>query len=151
MRITSSMPSFYNAGRVNGNDENLRVNRIEKVNPVEEAKGISSLTEQRRNDSDNGSRGVVNTKVFPENSFQKAMVTDASFAYERMAGKLLDKLPNILRDIEKLPAMEEKGFDVAAAAEKIYASENNSKVVIGEDGKITGQKASVPETEDISL
>ena len=95
MKISSSMPSFYNAGRVNGNDENLRVNRIEKVNPVEEAKGISSLTEQRRTEFDNGSRGVVNTKVSPENSFQKAMVTDASFAYERMAGKLLDKLPRV--------------------------------------------------------
>ena len=147
MRINSSVPGYYDAGRVNESERNLRVNRVEKVNPVEEAKGISSLTKQRETGELSGeNRGVVQTRVSPENSFQKAMVTDSSFAFERMAGKLLDKLPNILRDIKNLP--EESAF----AEQLTEKAAPSAKVVISEDGRITGkQPEGISEPENISL
>ncbi|MBQ9549912.1 MAG: hypothetical protein IJU87_03780 [Lachnospiraceae bacterium] len=146
MRINSSVPSFYDAGRVSDPNRNLRVNPVEKVNPVEEAKGISSLTRQHEiEELQKENRGVVQTRVSPENSFQKAMVTDNSFAFERMAGKLLDKLPTILRDMQNLPA---EGAFEEQLAEKSAAP---AKVVITEDGRVRGQRAEAPEQEDIKL
>ena len=98
MRINPTVQGYFNPDRIDRNDS-ARVNRVEKVSPVQEVKGISSLTEQKAEELDRGSRGVLQTKVSPDNSFQKAMVSDASFAYERMAAKLMDKLPSILRDM----------------------------------------------------
>ncbi len=149
MRISSSMSGYYNLGQINHNEDIARVNRVERVKPVENLKGISSLTEQKAEEQLYGSRGVKQTLVSPENSFQKAMATDASFAYERMAGKLLDKLPNILNDIKNLPETESVEEMAVKAAEK--TSKAPAKVIIGEDGRITGEKAPAPETEDFSL
>ena len=150
MRINPTVQGYFNPDRVKY-DDSTRVNRVEKVSPVQEVKGISSLTEQKAEEIDRESRGVLQTKVSPDNSFQKAMVSDASFAYERMAAKLMDKLPNILRDMKNLPETSDFSnvSDVVKQAEKI--TEASKKVVIGEDGRVSGEKAAAPETEDISL
>lgn len=150
MRVNPTMQGYYNPDRIN-RDDNARVNRVERVNPVEESRGISSLTEQKADELMRGSRGVLQTKVSPDNSFQKAMVSDASFAYERMASKLMDKLPNILRDMKNLPETSEINnvSDVVEKAGKI--AEAPQKVIIGEDGRVSGERAAVPETENISL
>ncbi len=145
MRINSSMPSFYDAGRVNNAG---RTPRVERIDPVEEAKGISSLTEQLKSEERSRENlGVVQTKVSPENSFQKAMVTDRSFAFDRMAGKLMDKLPDILKDMADLP--EENAF--AGILEEKQTSAAPKKVVISEDGSVSGQAAGIPDKEDFSL
>ena len=146
MRIDASLPSFYNAGSVEELNRNRQVNPVERVRPVEEAKGISSLTEQQKAGAfSDENRGIIRTRVSPENSFQKAMVTDPSFAFERMAGKLMDKLPNILMDIKNLP--EDTGF----AEELTTKQEAPYKVIISEDGRVHGARPEQPETENITL
>ncbi|MCR4590717.1 MAG: hypothetical protein K5668_07850 [Lachnospiraceae bacterium] len=146
MKIDSSLPSFYNAGRVDEINRGQRVEPVQKIRPVEEAKGISSLTEQQKTlDLSRGNQGIIRTQVSPENSYQKALVTDRSFAFERMAGKLMDKLPNILKDIQNLP--EDTAFAEAVAEKKAAPS----KVIISEDGRIRGQQPEPPETENITL
>ncbi len=148
MRINSSMTSFYDAGRVNSAGHSGKTERVEKIRPVEETKGISSLTEQlKAEERSRENLGVVQTKVSPDNAFQKAMVTDRSFAFDRMAGKLMDKLPDILKDMARLP--EENAF--AGILEEKQTAAAPKKVVISEDGRVSGQPAAAPEQEDISL
>ena len=147
MRIGSSMSAgskYYNSGYDPGRD--LSVDRVNKINPVEEAKRVDALRQQKAENLLSGNRGVIQTKVSPENSFQKAMVTDPGFAYERMAGKLLDKLPVILKDMQNLPETTDFAERVASAKEAA-----SSKVVISENGRVNGQPAADPETENISL
>ncbi len=150
MRIGSSTADEqFNISRIGLSEENLKAEKAEKVSKAEEPLVVTSLSAEDLLSLSRANRGVVQTRVSPENSFQKSMVNDPSFAYERMAAKLLDKLPRILDDMAKLP--EDDSQDIILAAKKADAKSGQEKVVISEDGRISGQSAATPETEDFSL
>lgn len=149
--MSSSMSGYYNSGSVDRLNADRQVNRIDRIDPVEEAKRVDALIAKERDEAlSKANKGVVQTRVSPDNAFQKAMVTDPSFAYERLAGKLLDKLPNILQDMKNLP--EGSAFDEKLAKQAVEAGEKTpSKVVISEDGRMTGQPAEPEGPENIQL
>lgn len=150
MRIGSlSADEQYKLNRVELSEESLRLSRAEQVKNTDAAREVPSLSAEELLSLSRANRGVVQTRVSPENSFQKTMVNDPSYAYERMAAKLMDKLPRILDDMAKLP--KDDSYDVVLAAKKADMKSGPEKVVISEDGRMSGQAAAVPETEDISL
>ena len=149
MKIGNTISGYYNPDRIDPSGQAQRVERTEKINGIEGSRNVISQPAKENPYSGRENRALVRTQVSPENSFQKAMVNDPSFAIERMAAKLFDKLPKILEDMRNLP--EESGIDVAAAAKQADMQPKTEKVVISEDGRIRGQVAGTPETENISL
>ncbi len=150
MRIGSSpADEQYNLNRIGLSEESLKTSRAEQVRNADAARAVPSLSAEELLSLSRANRGVVQTRVSPENSFQKTMVNDPSYAYERMAAKLMDKLPRILDDMAKLP--KDDSYDVVLAAKKADMKSGAEKVVISEDGRISGQTAAAPETENFSL
>lgn len=149
LRIDPGTNELYNTNKVGLSDEALRAEQSRRIEKPDEPRLSPSLSAEELLSLSRGNRGVVQTKVSPENSFQKAMVHDKTFAYERMAAKLMDKLPRILDDMQKLTAEDNR--DVITAAKRADANKGPEKVVISEASKVPGQAAPVPETEDISL
>ena len=72
--------------------------------------------------------GVVQTRVSDANAFQKSQIKGSREAIEDMAGKLMSKLPNILSDMQRLPAAA-GAEDQAAATERVAVTERNAALV----------------------
>ena len=122
MKIESGMASFYNASSSRLQSVN-NVSQSSKVSQVSDANGVAANSSNSASQYLSSHGGVVQTRVSPENSYQKAMLSDPRANIEKMAGKLMSKLPNILKDMQNLTA------DNAANT----ASDNTSnKVVITE-------------------
>ena len=119
MRIGAGVPSFYNASS--------RINNIENTDQVSRVSqgSAASAKEQERNEAsqyiaEHG--GVIQTKVSPENAYQKAMLETPRAKVEDMADKLMSKMPRILEDMKKLVPDE-------TANEKVVVNENNAAAV----------------------
>ncbi len=119
MRIGAGVPSFYNASS--------RINNIESTDQVSRVSqgSTASAKEQERNEAsqyiaEHG--GVIQTKVSPENAYQKAMLETPRAKVEDMADKLISKMPRILEDMKKLVPDE-------TANEKVVVNENNAAAV----------------------
>ncbi|MDD3413132.1 MAG: hypothetical protein PHY47_03940 [Lachnospiraceae bacterium] len=140
MKIDSSMPSFYNASS--------KINSMENRNSVLATLQNTDLKTQvsihnEESNRDQSYKGVRQTKVASDNAYQKLMITDPRFAAERMASKLLDKLPVILDDMKNLS-------DVTYLNETSIPAEN-SKIVISENSKASYGGDVLKELQDISL
>ncbi len=131
MRINNNVASFYNAAsRVNTAEQNRKILATEEITNTT-TQGKEELTQANSNQEyARSSQGIVQTKVSPENSYQKQMVNDPRFAAERMASKLMDKLPMILEDMKNLPDNMNQNYAVpdfssSPASGKIVISENS--------------------------
>ncbi len=127
--IGTSAYSFYNsASRVN----NANLEAASKVQESKEPRE-SKVNEQQEKPSAaiyqrEDYTGPSQTQVAPESSYQKQMLSDPHFAMERMAGKLMDKLPQIFADMSKLvtPASSENAdAQAAVSASKKVIAEND--------------------------
>ena len=123
MRIGSGIPGFYNAAsRLNGLDATNNVSRVSDVS-----------TPSRENEGrDRGNAGyiaehggVIQTRVSPENAYQKTKLDNPREAVEDMADKLMGKLPQILEDMKKLTVEE----DQAAENRRVVVNERNAAAV----------------------
>ncbi|MBO4374987.1 MAG: hypothetical protein J5829_07755 [Lachnospiraceae bacterium] len=123
MRIGAGVPSFYNASsKIND------IGNIDEINSISPNSAASSR-EQDRNEAsqyiaEHG--GVVQTKVSPENAYQKAMLDSPRARVEDMAEKLVSKMPRILEDMKRLVPDE---TEAAASNEKVVINENNAAAV----------------------
>ena len=119
MRIGAGVPSFYNASSRINNIENT-----EQISRVSQGSAASAKEQERNGASqyiaEHG--GVIQTKVSPENAYQKAMLETPRAKVEDMADKLMSKMPRILEDMKKLVPDE-------AANEKVVVNENNAAAV----------------------
>ena len=121
MRIGAGVPSFYNASsRINEIGNAGEINRVSQDNAAQ-------AKQQERNEAsqyiaEHG--GVIQTRVSPENSFQKAMLDSPRARIEDMADKLIDRMPRILEDMKKLVPDEQ-----AQAPSKVVVNENNAAAV----------------------
>lgn len=144
MKINSNIASFYNASsRVNSSDYNRRVLATEEVSPKAQSTDTASAQSEEKRNGYQPSVGIQQTKVSSDNSYQKRMITDPRFAVERMAGKLMDKLPDILTDMKNLP-------DENKAAIAVPVENKSSKVVIRENSSVNFNAAQM-QLQDISL
>lgn len=125
--IGTSAYSFYNsASRINSANAEAAA-RVQEAKDPRESK-VSEQQEQKsaaiyqREDY----TGPAQTQVAPESSYQKQMLSDPHFAMERMAGKLMDKLPQIFADMSKLVSPASTGSaDVQETAAKKIITEND--------------------------
>lgn len=125
--IGNSPYSFYNsASRVNNRAQELsaelRIRNSEVSKETEVKDSPSSAAIYQREDY----KGPQKTEVSTDNLYQKQMISDPHFAMERLAGKLFDKLPQILGDMKNIPMDGSYADPVQAAPSKIVISENNA-------------------------
>lgn len=146
MKIEGSIPSFYSAtSRISSEQasKTIAADEIAKQNSADASE--SSLNSGL--DYGRSNTGVKQTVVSPENSYQKTMMNDPSFAMDRLAGKLMDKLPQIMEDMRKLPSQEEKPKEMDYGFAKVTVG----KVVISENSRVDYQADKKQELQDISL
>ncbi|MCR5625770.1 MAG: hypothetical protein K6F99_00490 [Lachnospiraceae bacterium] len=99
------MANFYNASsRVNF--QNSRVQAPAKADEIKQAEKSSEVNGTVTGNTPAAQESTLEhtreTRVSAEASYQKSMITDRSFAMERLASKLMDRLPRIMADIAKL-------------------------------------------------
>ncbi len=129
MRIGAGVPSFYNAS-----------SKIHNLSNAEEIRKISAggANSANREGADEGSRyiaehgGVIQTRVSPENAYQKAMLDSPRAAVEDMADKLMSRMPRILEDMKKIP-----DTDTAVENEKVVVTDRNAAAVADRNAKMT--------------
>lgn len=142
MRINGSSASFYNASsRVNQVSQETKIQNTQVASEV----NSSSQSNISSDISNNQYQGVKQTRVSSENAYQKAMLNDPRFAMERMASKLMDKLPNILNDMKNLSDSGQ-----TAATDNNNSSAMAGKIVINENSNVNYQNSAM-ELQDISL
>ena len=142
MRINGSSASFYNASS--------RVNQVSQETKIQNTQAASEVNSSSQSNissdiSNNQYQGVKQTRVSSENAYQKAMLNDPRFAMERMASKLMDKLPNILNDMKNLSDSGQ-----TAATDNNNSSAMAGKIVINENSNVNYQNSAM-ELQDISL
>lgn len=139
--INADSYSFYNSvSRSNLNQVNS-ASALQKSAEIKEAQG--QATEESKNSAiyqRDDYTGPQYTQVSPENSYQKTMISDTKFAMERMASKLMDKLPQILKDMN----------NPQSSVENVSANATPSKVVIAENDYLS-QQARNAQQQDIAL
>jgi len=139
--INADNYSFYNSvSRTNVNQVNSasalqKASEAKEVQSQESKESTSSAIYQREDYS-----GPQYTQVSPENSYQKTMLSDTKFAMERMASKLMDKLPQILKDMNATQNVAPESAPNAAS----------SKVVIAENDYLS-QQAKNAQQQDMAL
>ena len=142
MRINGSSASFYNASsRVNQVSQETKIQNTQAASEVNSS-SQSNISSDTSNDQ---YQGVKQTRVSSENAYQKAMLNDPRFAMERMASKLMDKLPNILNDMKNLSDSSQ-----TAATDNNNSSAMAGKIVINENSNVNYQNSAM-ELQDISL
>ncbi len=103
MKISSSLPNFYNATtKINEDAEKVRSQKVQQM-AGSTSSGSSDSSQQRQEYISDEKHKLIQTKVSPENLYQKTMLTDFSFAMERTAGKLMPHVGQILEDMKNLP------------------------------------------------
>lgn len=127
MRIDAGMASFYNASSSRLQSANS-VNAASASARVSGSQGTADAAAQSNSSSQylSSHGGVIQTRVSPQNSYQKAMLDNPRSIAEGMASKLMGKLPNILRDMQNLT----DNNSVSAAASD--SGNSSGKVVITE-------------------
>ena len=123
LRIGGSIPSLYNATRINQPQEIDNTSKVEQQSPVAEQQNGRSNGGQYIS-QDHG--GVVQTRVADANAFKKAQLDGNRGRIEDMAEKLYNKLPDIFADMKKLPG-EADGQQAAAA--RVSVNERNVAAV----------------------
>ncbi len=121
MKVGSGMSQYYDVSRLNRNSE------IEKTSRVDQSGSSAAIQNENRNASqyisqDHG--GVVQTRVSDANSYQKSQLDGSREKVEKLADKLMSKLPNILADMQNLPAADETG-----AVNRVAVNERNAGAV----------------------
>lgn len=142
MRI-SSVASFY--------DASSRINNLNRISQVEaektqEIKQQNSPAKPEEKSLINYS-GIKQTLVSADNAYQKQLLSDPDFAMKRMAGKLMDKLPQIMEDISKLPS--DVNSNIAEITKPVETTP--SRIVIGENSNVDYAGNTVAALQDISL
>ncbi len=102
MKVNNAIPSFYNASaKINAEADKVRAAKIQQMSGSTSSGGSSSFG-QRQTYISNEKRKLIQTKVSPENAYQKTMLSDHSFAMERVANKLMPHLEKMMRDMKAL-------------------------------------------------
>ncbi len=123
MRIGSGIPGFYNAAsRLNGIDAANNVSRVSDINSASQENNGEG-----RQDAGYIAQhgGIIKTRVSPENAYQKAKLDNPREIVEDMADKLMSKLPQIMDDMKRLTADDEK----AVENQKVVVNERNAAAV----------------------
>ena len=147
MKIEGSIPSFYSATSRISTDQTSKTLAAEEVSKKNSSVETSESAVNSGAGYERPNSGLQQTVVSPDNSYQKTMITDTSFAMDRLAGKLMDKLPKIMEDIRKLPAEAEKPKEKDYGFAKVTVG----KVVISENSNVDYQADKKQELQDISL
>ena len=126
----------------------LQPGRAEAAQRTQENKSAESAVSRSQGPAsqyipENGG-GVIQTRVSPENSFQKARLDNPKSSFESMADKLMSKLPDILRDMRDVPAYA--GEDFSSGSARVVVSDRNAAEVARQNA----QKAAEP-LADFSL
>ncbi len=130
MKINSAIPSFYNASaRINAEADKVRAAKVQQMSSSTSSGGSDSSGQKQSYISD-GKRKLIQTKVSPENAYQKTMLNDHSFAMERVANKLMPHLDAIIRDMKNLSAADE------LQADDMLLSDHQVQNVLNKDKKI---------------
>lgn len=130
MKINSAIPSFYNASaRINAEADKVRAAKVQQMSGSASSGGSDSSSQKQSYISD-GKRKLIQTKVSPENAYQKTMLNDHSFAMERVANKLMPHLDAIIRDMKNLSAADE------LQADDMLLSDHQVQNVLNKDKKI---------------
>lgn len=141
IRIPSSVSSFYDsASRVE------RAARAQEILTPKSGADPDLASRGYEQSEQREQRGLQRTQVSPENSYQRTMLSDPGFAFDRMAGKLMDKLPQIFADMKAVPDMG-TGAEVAA----VQAQAPAAKVVISEESVANQAAEKQAQLQDISL
>ncbi len=130
MRVNSTIPSFYNASaKINAEADKVRAAKIQQMSDSASSGGSGSSGQRQSYISDE-KRMLIQTKVSPENAYQKTMLNDHSFAMERLASKLMPHLDAIIRDMKNLSAADE------LQADDMLLSDHQVQNVLNKDKKI---------------
>ncbi len=137
MRIGSQ--SDYNIAARALRIQPYRLGEVRKAQDSKAANGLGTDAQKpvAQYIPENGG-GVIQTRVSPENAFQKAKLENPRSGIEAMAEKLMDKLPDILRDMKNVPEYSEAAQNVGTG--KVVVSDRNAAVVAQQNA----QKAAEP-------
>lgn len=125
MKIDTGMASFYNASsRVHSTPEESRILKAAEAAAPQGHSGQDTPSGDKQ--AQQIPAKMMQTRISPDSSYQKNMVTDPRFAMERIASKLLDKVPDILNDMRKLPEAGSDGAVQSAEPSKIVIRENSA-------------------------
>lgn len=146
--VAMSAYSFYDsASRANSINNASRVAQVQapaEVNKNDDSKSevVASSAIYQREDY----AGPKRTELSPELSYNKNRIDDSQFNINRMADKLMSSLPNIMKDMQNVPDM-----DNALQLQDTLVG-GQSKVVITEASNVdyNGAQAN-PALQDISL
>ncbi len=123
MKISNTIPNFYNAAaKINADADKVHAKKVQQM-AGSASSGNSDSSQQRQSYVEDQNRRIIQTKVSPENSYQKTMLSDASFAMDRMAGKLMPSIERILRDMKDLSDIE-----IGDETEEFYKSKREASV-----------------------
>lgn len=142
MRI-QSIASFYDASsRINN------INRVSRVEPEKTQEVKESNSPVKEESLQTNYSGVKQTLVSAENAYQKQMLSDPDFAMKRMAGKLMDKLPQIMEDMSKVSDSAVKNVPEISVANENVAP---ARIVIGENSNVDYSGNIATTLQDIKL
>lgn len=134
--------SFYNSvSRVDKAAQAAKATQKEEPS-YEKAQETASAAIYQRDDYS----GPQETQVSTENSYQKRMLTEGGFGMDRIAGKLMGKLPQIFKDMMGIGAAR----DAASENSKVVISENNPNASYLERQAMNAQQQD-KQLENISL
>ena len=136
MKINSAIPSFYNASaRINAEADKVRAAKVQQMSSSTSSGGSDSSGQKQSYISDE-KRKLIQTKVSPENAYQKTMLNDHAFAMERVASKLMPHLDELMRDMKELPESAEIQLDNDQALSHEAGTEKTEEKPVDKEEKI---------------
>ena len=127
MKVNAAMASFYNASSASRLSSVNSVNASQKVNSAQGSAGTGSGSRDSASQYLSEHGGVVQTRVSPENAYQKTMLSDPRYGIERMASKLMTKLPDILKDMQNVSDYNENADSAASGSSKVIITKAGSQ------------------------
>ncbi len=136
MRVNSAIPSFYNASaKINAEADKVRAAKIQQMSGSASSGGSGSSGQRQSYISDE-KRKLIQTKVSPENAYQKTMLNDHSFAMERVANKLMPHLDALMRDMNDLPEAAGIQLDDDQSSRQAAHMDKNAEKPVSKEEKI---------------
>ena len=136
MKINSAIPSFYNASaRINAEADKVRAAKVQQMSSSTSSGGSDSSGQKQSYISDE-KRKLIQTKVSPENAYQKTMLNDHSFAMERVANKLMPHLDALMRDMKDLSEAAEIQSDDDQSSRQTAHMDKNAEKPVDKEEKI---------------
>ncbi|GEM_PF-4092689 len=136
MKIDSAIPSFYNASaRINAEAGKVRAAKVQQMSSSISSGGSDSSGQKQSYISDEKKK-LIQTKVSPENAYQKTMLNDHAFAMERLASKLMPHLDELMRDMKELPESAEIQLDNDQALSHEAGTEKTEEKPVDKEEKI---------------